>query len=83
MVRRKFAVAGTLFFFYLILNGLERFMIEKIRVNTKYHWGSLEITQAEIISFTFVIVGVFMLWYLIRSEKKNTKSKPEFNPSDL
>jgi prolipoprotein diacylglyceryl transferase len=83
MVRRKFAVAGTLFFFYLILNGLERFMIEKIRVNTKYQWGSLEITQAEIISFTFVIVGVFMLWYLIRSEKKNTKSKPEFNPSDL
>ena len=25
-----------LFFIYLILNGIERFFIEKIRVNTKY-----------------------------------------------
>ena len=38
-----------LFGVYLILNGLERFSIEKIRINTTYTLFGNEITQAEII----------------------------------
>ncbi len=49
--RTRVKIAGVLFCIYLTLNGIERFFIEKIRVNTKYDiLGG--ITQAEIISGT-------------------------------
>ena len=52
-----------LFAIYLIMNGIERFFIEKIRVNTEYNiLGG--ITQAEIISFCLIISGL-ILSYLI------------------
>ena len=35
-IRKKIKIPGMLFFIYLTLNGIERFFIEKIRVNTKY-----------------------------------------------
>ena len=47
-IRKKITIPGMIFFIYLTLNGIERFLIEKIRVNTKYDiLGG--ITQAEII----------------------------------
>lgn len=70
--RKKIKIPGILFFFYLILNGFERFFIEKIRVNTKYSIGSIQITQAEIISATFVIIGVGTIIYLVKTFKKES-----------
>ena len=43
--RKRFTIPGTLFAFYLILNGLERFLIEKIRVNSKYSIFGFHPTQ--------------------------------------
>jgi len=60
-VRRKFKLPLQLFGFYLILNGLERFFIEKIRVNYEYDWGFIHPSQAEIISFLLVLVGIALL----------------------
>jgi prolipoprotein diacylglyceryl transferase len=57
-MRKSFAVPGMLFSIYLILNGVERFFIEKIRVNTKYHISGHAITQAEIISVVLIILGI-------------------------
>ena len=55
-VRKQIKVPGILFFIYLIFNGVERFFIEKIRINTEYNiLGG--ITQAEIISLCLVIIG--------------------------
>ena len=55
-IRKKINIAGIMFFTYLALNGVERFFIEKIRVNTEYNiLGG--ITQAEIISFCLVLLG--------------------------
>ena len=65
-VRKRFKVAGTLFGFYLVLNGLERFFIEKIRVNTKYESLPFQPTQAEIISLLLVITGIVLMIYLPR-----------------
>jgi len=48
---------------YLILNGLERFFVEKIRVNYKYDWGFIHPTQAEIISAVLVLIGVSILLF--------------------
>jgi len=58
-LRPKVKKAGQLFFIYLFLNGIERFFIEKIRVNEFYSIVGWEITQAEIISVTFMLIGVF------------------------
>jgi phosphatidylglycerol---prolipoprotein diacylglyceryl transferase len=63
-LRKRFKVAGTLFGFYLFLNGIERFLIEKIRVNTKYESLPFQPTQAEIISLLLIITGMFLMIYL-------------------
>src|SRR6185312_8549365 len=36
-MRKKIHVPGVLFCWYLVFNGIERFLIELIRVNIKYH----------------------------------------------
>ncbi|MBM3440853.1 MAG: diacylglyceryl transferase, partial [Bacteroidetes bacterium] len=62
-LRNRIKVAGALFSLYLVLNGVERFLIEKIRVNTKYDFGSFQPTQAELISSALVLLGLG-LWFV-------------------
>lgn len=73
-LRKQITVPGVLFSLYLILNGVERFFIEKIRVNTKYHIGSYEITQAEIISVVLIILGVAGVIVFRKMAKSKTAS---------
>jgi phosphatidylglycerol---prolipoprotein diacylglyceryl transferase len=68
LVRKKLKQPGTLFALYLILNGIERFFVEKIRVNTKYHDLPFEPTQAELISLGLIITGIIM--WLVFTRKK-------------
>lgn len=71
-IRKRIKIAGILFFTYLALNGVERFFIEKIRVNTKYDiLGG--ITQAEIISFCLVLIGLLGCIILYKNNKKTTQ----------
>ncbi|HEY2348666.1 MAG TPA: prolipoprotein diacylglyceryl transferase family protein [Puia sp.] len=63
-IRKKFRVPGTLFAFYLLINGIERFFIEKIRVNTRYSIFGFHPTQAEIISTLLIFGGGFLYYYL-------------------
>jgi len=72
-VRKKFKVPGTLFGLYLILNGLERFFIEKIRVNTRIHVFGFEFTQAELISSFLFISGV-IIWVVLSQKAKKAKA---------
>ena len=65
-IRKHVKVKGVLFSIYLIFNGLERFSIEKIRINTEYNiLGG--VTQAEIISFCFVLIGLVSCIILCRN----------------
>ena len=68
-LRTKVKIAGQLFFIYLIFNGVERFFIEKIRVNDTYNIIGWEITQAEIISVAFIGIGI--VGFLGLKEKRN------------
>ena len=73
-IRKKIKVPGLLFSIYLLLNGMERFLIESIRVNTKYHIAGYEITQAQLISSALIIAGIAGIWYtrkLDESKKLN------------
>lgn len=62
-LRKKVQGPGVFFSMYILLNGIERLLIEQIRVNTKYHIGSFEITQAEIIATVFIGLGAFGIYY--------------------
>ncbi len=72
-VRKKFKIPGTLFGLYLILNGLERFFIEKIRVNTRLDIFGLHPTQAEIISSLLFLTGV-AIWIILARKAKISKT---------
>lgn len=73
MLRARLKPAGSIFFLFLFLNGLERFFIEKIRVNVEVigNW-----TQAEIISTLLMLSGIAgMLWLRYRKA-------PEHGPQE-
>ncbi|MBK8873900.1 MAG: prolipoprotein diacylglyceryl transferase [Bacteroidia bacterium] len=72
-LRTRINIAGMLFSIYLILNGIERFFIEKIRVNTKYHISGHEITQAEIISVVLVILGTAGCYFFYKKSQATNK----------
>ena len=69
-IRKKIKAPGTLFSIYLIFNGLERFFIEKIRVNTVYDLFGFHPTQAEIISVILIILGITGIWYFRKKYKE-------------
>ena len=63
-----------IFFIYLILNGIERFFIEKIRVNVTYDFLPFQPTQAEIISLLLFIVGVAGVIWLKKKHGKESSA---------
>lgn len=75
-VRKKFKTPGKFFGLYLILNGVERFFIEKIRVNTTYNIFGYHPTQAEIISACLIIAGIFLMWYSPKIKIASYKTSP-------
>ncbi|HMN06477.1 MAG TPA: prolipoprotein diacylglyceryl transferase [Flavobacteriales bacterium] len=64
-LRKRIALPGILFSIYLIMNGVERFLIEKIRVNELFlgTW-----TQAEVISLALVLLGI-TAWVVLKKRK--------------
>jgi len=57
-IRKYIVTPGLMFGIYMILNGTERFLIELIRVNTKYHVAGIAFTQAEFISTVLTLIGI-------------------------
>lgn len=68
-IRKKIKVPGVMFGIYLIVNGLERFFIEKIRVNHHTSFLGMQLTQAEIIAFFLFISGIVLI-FVQRSRAK-------------
>jgi len=58
----------------MVLNGIERFFIEKIRVNTTYTLFGFHPTQAEIISTCLVITGTILYIYAPKIWGKKPKT---------
>jgi len=68
-LRTRLKLPLQLFGLYLIMNGLERFFVEKIRVNYKYDLGFIHPTQAEIISTALVLIGLLLLFVVSKRVK--------------
>ncbi len=70
-LRKRIKTVGALFCLYLFLNGMERFCIEKIRVNNQMDLFGFHPTQAEVISFVLMIVGIFGWLFLFQKNRAN------------
>ena len=69
-MRKKIITPGVLFSWYLLFNGIERFLVESIRVNSKYHLAGLEFSQAQLISLILILIGCTGIMYF--RKKKST-----------
>jgi prolipoprotein diacylglyceryltransferase len=64
-------VAGSLFFTYLVLGGVERLFIEFLRLNQKYIFG---LSGAQLIALVMIGIGTWFLTHPI--------VQPEESPSE-
>jgi phosphatidylglycerol:prolipoprotein diacylglycerol transferase len=72
-LRKRLHIPGMLFGVYLILNGIERFLVEHIRVNTTYDIFGFHPTQAELISSALIIAGA---WIFFDRKRKGASEPP-------
>ena len=62
-MRKKVNIPGVIFGAYLVLNGMERFFIEQIRVNNFVSFLGMKWTQAMFIAVVFMVGGLsFIYW---------------------
>ena len=72
-LRKRLKIAGQLFAVYLMFNGLERFFIEKIRVNNVFDFLGMNVTQAEVIS-TFLFISGLSLFIFFQTQTKKLRT---------
>lgn len=76
-LRKRITIPGVMVFLYFLLNGLERLLIEQIKVNQHYYIGKFAFTQAELVGLCLLIGGVTGLVIIF------LKRKPAFSMSDF
>lgn len=62
-IRKKLSIPGLLFGIYLMLNGLERFLIEFIRVNDRY---AFNLSLSQFIALGLIVLGAVLMVYFKR-----------------
>jgi phosphatidylglycerol:prolipoprotein diacylglycerol transferase len=73
-LRKKLKIPGMLLALYVIFAGLERYFIEKIRVNNVLEFMGIHATQATFISIIFISFGLGMMFVLWRMSKRTPQS---------
>jgi phosphatidylglycerol:prolipoprotein diacylglycerol transferase len=71
LMRKRLKLAGRISAFYLMFMAVERFFIEKIRIDVRYNFLGLHPTQAEILSVLCFCCGAFL--YFIAPKLKANK----------
>lgn len=69
-LRKKWKTPGMLLGLYIVLTGVERYFIEKIRVNNILHVMGIQATQATFISVILIVFGFAFMFFLYRRNKK-------------
>lgn len=69
-LRKRIKFTGFIFFAYAILMSVERFLIEFIRVNPRYDFLGMQLSQAQIISIGVFLAGIIgmVYWYKRRDQ---------------
>lgn len=79
-LRKHPFVGGWLFSLYLVFAGVERFLIEQIRVNNRFDLLGLSVTQAEVISVVLVAAGGVGL--ILRRRRRSGSSETVLRGSE-
>jgi phosphatidylglycerol:prolipoprotein diacylglycerol transferase len=72
-VRKRVTIQGELLYFYLILAGIARFLVEFVRINPRVLWG---LSEAQIISLIMIAAGS-MAWYWARRRAEAVSASRE------
>lgn len=72
-VRKKIKIHGWLFSIMIFIIGVQRFFMEKIRVNNEFSFLGMEITQAEIISVCLIILSIILFYFFYKKNQKKIK----------
>ena len=70
-VRKRFKAPFGLFALYLMLNGMERFAIETIRVNQRYNVLGFQLSQAQTIAIVLMLIGIALGVYAVIRYRKS------------
>ena len=81
-MRMRVKAPVVLFGLFMILNGVERFLIEKIRVNHKYSISGMQLSQAEVISAILIVLGVAVI-ILFRKQHQAGLKKSSLKPGGI
>jgi phosphatidylglycerol:prolipoprotein diacylglycerol transferase len=76
-IQRPLVMFGT----YMMLNGFERFWIEKIRVNATYEIFGKSMTQAEIISVLMFVGGAVLIGTRLKQAPLPAREPPPSPPA--
>ena len=74
-LRKRLKIPGQITALYLMLNGIERFFIEKIRVNNQITFLGMQITQAELISTLLFLTGLGLWIWLVTRHRGKTRPR--------
>ena len=69
-IRHQIKSPGMMFGIYLMMNGLERFCVELIRVNSRYTVAGVPFTQAELISSLLFLSGLLLVVNSVKNKEK-------------
>jgi prolipoprotein diacylglyceryl transferase len=69
-LRSKVKVSGLIFSVYLMLTGVQRFLLEMIRVNDDHVIAGFSLSQAQYISILLMAIGLVMTLYLVNKQQK-------------
>ena len=61
--KRLTDLPGVLISLYLLLNGVERYFIEFVRINDRYEVLGAQLSQAQLIAIGFMLTGAFGIWF--------------------
>jgi len=63
VLRKRIPYGGVLFFIYCLLNGIERFFIETIRVNPRYDVLGFHPSLSQFIALLLILTGIIGITY--------------------
>jgi phosphatidylglycerol---prolipoprotein diacylglyceryl transferase len=72
MIRTRIKIPFVMFGIYLILNGMERFFIELMRVNKRYDVLGFKASQSELIAIGLIISGIFLILFACNKYRKTS-----------
>lgn len=69
-LRRRLKTPGLLFYIYALMIGIERFLIEYIRITPRHEFWGWSLTQAQLISSGCTLIALMGISYILTASAK-------------